>query len=121
MSDFDEFDELDGLLGRLRQPATPAELASETKTVDLMATTHRHAKGTTMFSSRRTRVATIIAAGLIGFGGVAAASPTLVGPDDIDKYVEATEQQAAEDEAAAAAEAQAAAEAAEAAEAAAEA
>jgi len=82
-----DFDELDGLLDRLRQPATPAELASETEMVDLMATTHRHAKGTTMFSSRRARVATLIAAGVIGFGGVAAAGPAVVGPDDIDEYV----------------------------------
>ena len=68
-----DFDDLDSLLGPLREPATPAELASERAMIDLMTTSHRHAKGTIMFSSRRARVATLIAAGVIGFGGVAAA------------------------------------------------
>ena len=70
MSDFDEFD---SLLGTLREPATPAELASERAMVDLMVKTQCNPKGNIMFSSRRTRVATFIAAGVIGFGGVAAA------------------------------------------------
>ncbi len=68
-----DFDDLDSLLGPLREPATPAELASERAMIDLMTTSHRHAKGNIMFSSRRARVATLIAAGVIGFGGVAAA------------------------------------------------
>lgn len=70
MSDFDEFD---SLLGTLREPATPAELASERAMVDLMVKTQCNPKGNIMFSSRRTRVATFIAAGVLGFGGVAAA------------------------------------------------
>jgi hypothetical protein len=69
-----DFDDLDDLLGPLRSPATPAELASEQHVVDLMAANHS-SKGTTMFTSRRARVATLIAAGIIGFGGVAAAGP----------------------------------------------
>ena len=75
MSDFDDLHELDGLIGPLRSPATPAELAAENAVVDLMAAAHHSSKGNTMFTTRRARVATLIAAGIIGFGGVAAAGP----------------------------------------------
>jgi hypothetical protein len=70
-----DFDDLDDLFGQLRSPATPAELAAERDVVELMATAHPSSKATTMFTSRRARVATLIAAGIIGFGGVAAAGP----------------------------------------------
>ena len=79
------FDDLDDVIGPLRSSATPAELAGETEMVSLMAHAHRTAKGNTMFTSRRARVATLIAAGVIGFGGVAAAGPggfSLLGNDD---------------------------------------
>jgi hypothetical protein len=75
MIDFDDFDDL---LGQLRTPATPAELAAEHDVVDLMAAAHHSSKGNTMFTSRRARVATLIAAGIIGFGGVAAAGPKVL-------------------------------------------
>jgi hypothetical protein len=69
-----DFEDLDDVFGALRSPATPSELSGETGMVDLMASHHRAAKGpTTMFTSRRSRVAVLIAAGVIGFGGVAAA------------------------------------------------
>lgn len=70
-----DFDDLDGLFGQLRSDATPAELADEERVLTLMASNHSSAKGTPMFTSRRIRVATFIAAGVIGFGGVAAAGP----------------------------------------------
>ena len=68
-----DFDDLDDLFGPLRSAATDAELAGETSHVDAMARHHRRQKGHTMFTSRRARVATFVAAGVIGFGGVAAA------------------------------------------------
>ncbi len=95
-----DFDDLDDLIGPLRGSATPAELASESEMVELMATTHRHAKGTIMFSSRRARVATLIAAGVIGFGGVAAAARPaldLTGLSD-DGGTKSTEEIEVEDE-----------------------
>lgn len=70
-----DFDDLDDLFGPLRSPATPAELTAEHDVVDLMVAAHHTSKGTTMFTSRRARVATLIAAGILGFGGAAAASP----------------------------------------------
>ncbi|TFH13417.1 MAG: hypothetical protein E4H05_10990, partial [Acidimicrobiales bacterium] len=70
-----DFDDLDDLLGPLRAPATAAELAAENDVVGLMAAAHHSSKGNTMFTSRRARVATLVAAGIIGFGGVAAAGP----------------------------------------------
>ena len=71
-------DDFDDLLGPLRTPATPAELAAEHDVVDLMVAAHHSSKGNTMFTSRRSRVATLIAAGIIGFGGVAAAGPKVL-------------------------------------------
>jgi hypothetical protein len=70
-----DFEDLDDVFGALRSPATPSELSGETGMVDLMTSHHRATKGSTMFTSRRARVATLIAAGVIGFGGVAAAGP----------------------------------------------
>ena len=70
-----DFEDLDDVFGALRSPATPSELSGETGMVDLMASHHRASKGSTMFTSRRSRVAVLIAAGVIGFGGVAAAGP----------------------------------------------
>ena len=79
-----DFDDLDDLFGPLRSPATPAELTAEHDVVDLMVTAHHTSKGTTMFTSRRARVATLIAAGILGFGGAAAASPGGVSLFDSD-------------------------------------
>jgi outer membrane biosynthesis protein TonB len=92
MSDFDDLDEL---FGPLRSDPTPAELASEHDVVALMAANHASSKGTTMFTSRRARVATLIAAGIIGFGGVAAAGPVafdLLEDEPVEEEVE-TEQE----------------------------
>jgi len=90
------FHDLDDVFDALRGPATPAELADETNSVDLMANAHLATKGKPMHSvSRRTRVATLIAAGVLGFGGVAAAgSPglqisELEGIDDVIAAVQA--------------------------------
>jgi hypothetical protein len=69
-----DFDDLDDVFGPLRSAATDAELAGETLHVDAMARHHRRQKGHIMFSSRRARVATFVAAGVIGFGGIAAAA-----------------------------------------------
>jgi hypothetical protein len=81
-----DFDDLDDLFGQLRSAATEAELAGETSHVDAMARHHRRQKGHTMFTTRRARVATFVAAGVIGFGGVAAAGSggpfSLTGSDD---------------------------------------
>jgi hypothetical protein len=88
-----DFDDLDDLIGPLRSSATPAELAGESEMVALMAHAHRTAKGNTMFTSRRARVATLIAAGVIGFGGVAAAGPggfSLTGSEDGGPTIEDT-------------------------------
>jgi hypothetical protein len=89
-----DFDDLDDMLSVLRSPATSAELEGEDATVDLMADHCRTRKGTHMFNSRRSRVATLIVAGVIGFGGVAAAGPggfDLAGSDDLDSLTPTTE------------------------------
>ena len=89
-----DFDDLDDVFGPLRSDATDAELAGETSHVDAMARHHRRQKGHTMFTSRRARVATFVAAGVIGFGGVAAAGPggpfALTGSDDTTTTTEVT-------------------------------
>ena len=75
------FNDPDDVVDALRAPATTAELADQSAVVELMAnaclaTAQPPARRTSMTSlSRRTRVATMIAAGVIGFGGVAAAGP----------------------------------------------
>jgi hypothetical protein len=69
-------DDLDDVFGPLRSSATTPELANEATTVDAMTHAHIASKGRiTMLNSRKARVATLIAAGIIGFGGVAAAGP----------------------------------------------
>ncbi len=71
MSDFHDPDDI---VDVLRGPATADELSGEAEIVDLMANAHLAARGTSMHSiSRRARLATLIAIGVIGFGGVAAA------------------------------------------------
>ena len=70
-----DFDDLDDVFGPLRSAATDAELAAECSLVDAMARQHRRQKGHNMFTSRRARVATFVAAGVLGFGGIAAAGP----------------------------------------------
>ncbi len=73
-------DSLDALFDELRQPATASELAGESNAVDAAVTALMSTKGTSMqilSSSRRLRVASFVAAGIIGFGGVAAAGPAV--------------------------------------------
>jgi hypothetical protein len=77
MNEFDDLAGLDEVFGPLRSPARPAELLQESAIVDLMANAHRTAEGKHMFTSRRARIATLVAAGVLGFGGMAAASPSL--------------------------------------------
>lgn len=82
-------DPLDALFEDLRQPATASELAGESTAVDAAVTAMMSTKGTSMHllsNSRRLRVASFVAAGIIGFGGVAAAGPavydTVAGGDE---------------------------------------
>jgi hypothetical protein len=71
MSDFHDPDDI---VDVLRGPARADELSGEAEIVELMANAHLAARGTSMYSvSRRARLATLIAIGVIGFGGVAAA------------------------------------------------
>jgi hypothetical protein len=79
MTEFDDLDDLQEVLGPLRSVARSAELSQERVMVDLMVNAHRTAEGKHMFTSRRARVATLVAAGVLGFGGMAAASPSLGG------------------------------------------
>jgi len=74
------FDDPDDVFSVLRMPASGIELENESQIVDLMANAHPSSKGnlmttSTRFTSRRARVGALIAAGVIGFGGVAAAGP----------------------------------------------
>jgi hypothetical protein len=82
-------DSLDAFFDDLRQPATASELAGESKAVDSVVSSLISTKGTSMHilsNSRRLRVASFVAAGIIGFGGVAAAGPAVydnvIGDDD---------------------------------------
>jgi hypothetical protein len=69
--------EIDELIAVLRSPARPCELADETSTIDAMADAFKSSEGmsTMKKTSRRARVGVLIATGIIGFGGVAAAGP----------------------------------------------
>jgi hypothetical protein len=69
------FDDLDSALEILRGPATETELAAEEQVVGLMAANHRPGSGPKRSGGRRSHVAAILAAGVIGVGGVAAAGP----------------------------------------------
>ncbi len=79
--------DLDAVFGPLRGAATADELVGRAEAVDAM--THVLVESNDRMSimkvSRRTRVATLIAVGVIGFGGVAAAGPGgFIGNDDAD-------------------------------------
>ena len=83
MSDFHDPDEI---IDALRGPATAAELSGEADAIALMAQAHNPGGRTPMhFTSRRARIATLIAAGVIGFGGVAAAGAADQ-PIDVEKF-----------------------------------
>lgn len=74
-------DPLDALLDALRRPASPSELAGESRAVDAVTASVRSTKGSSMrlrTNSRKLRAASFVAAGVIGFGGVAAAGPAVV-------------------------------------------
>ena len=93
-------DDLQRLIHTISQSGTPSELNSESLAVDAI-TSAMTTNGPLMFSkfpkfstiSKRSRVATFVAAGVIGFGGVAAAGPALLeqveSPDEV--VVETTE------------------------------
>ena len=93
MNEFDDLADLDDVFGPLRSVARPAELSQESATVDLMVNAHRTSEGKHMLTSRRARIATLVATGVLGFGGMAAASPKLGGDDPVlqDSTVESTE------------------------------
>ncbi len=84
------FDDADDVFSTLRLPASDAELHNESQIVELMVNAHPSSKGSLMtitstrFASRRARVGALIAAGVIGFGGVAAASPGGFDPLGLD-------------------------------------
>ena len=85
-------DPLDDLLRALSAPARGDELAGEADAVAQMRSvlTSTDAKGLTTVhasSSRRTRIATLVAAGVIGFGGVAAAGPGNFLPSSGDSFL----------------------------------
>lgn len=84
MNDFDDLSDLDEVFGPLRSAATPAELSQERAVVERMVKVRRTTEGKHMFTSRRARVATLVAAGVLGFGGMAAASPSLLGDQPVD-------------------------------------
>ncbi|HEX4980078.1 MAG TPA: hypothetical protein VFV63_00185, partial [Ilumatobacteraceae bacterium] len=67
--------ELDKVIGALRGAPTAAELAGEDAAVDAMAATMASTPATvrTFGSPRSLRVAAVVAASLIGMGGIAAA------------------------------------------------
>jgi hypothetical protein len=80
MNVLDDLDGLDGVLGPLRGAATPTELANESSTVERMVAAHRSAStGRFAATPRRAKVAALVAAGVLGFGGMAAASPSMLG------------------------------------------
>jgi len=80
MNEFDDLDDLDEVFGPLRSPAQSAELSRESATIDLMVDAHHTLEGKHMLTSRRARIATLVVAGVLGFGGMAAASsPGLLG------------------------------------------
>ena len=81
MNEFDDITDLDDVFGPLRSAAQPAELSQEKSTVDLMVKARCNSEGKSMFTSRRARIATLVAAGVLGFGGMAAASESLTGVD----------------------------------------
>ncbi len=86
MNEFDDLADLDEVFGPLRSPARPAELSQESATVDLMVKAHRTSEGNHMFTSRRARIATLVAAGVLGFGGMAAAaSPSFLGDEPTEE------------------------------------
>ena len=88
MNEFDDLADLDDVFGPLRSVARPAELSQESATVDLMVNAHRTSEGKHMLTSRRARIATLVATGVLGFGGMAAASPKLGGNDpEVEKAI----------------------------------
>ena len=99
MNEFDDLADLDDVFGPLRSVARPAELSLESATVDLMVNAHRTSEGKHMLTSRRARIATLVATGVLGFGGMAAASPDLGGNDpEVEKAIveESVEEQVVE-------------------------
>ncbi len=94
MNEFDDLTDLEDVFGPLRSAARSAELSQESATVDRMVKAHRTSEGKHMFTSRRARIATLVATGVLGFGGMAAASPTLRGEQPVlqDSTVESTEE-----------------------------
>ena len=99
MNEFDDLADLDDVFGPLRSVARSAELSQESATVDLMVNAHRTSEGKHMLTSRRARIATLVATGVLGFGGMAAASPDLGGNDpEVEKAIveESVEEQVVE-------------------------
>ncbi len=85
-------DEIDDLIGVLRSSALASELVDEHRTVAAMAEAFQSSeRRTNMHStSRRARIGVLIATGIIGFGGVAAAGPGGVFEDNDDVVEEST-------------------------------
>jgi hypothetical protein len=81
MKDFDDLTDLEDVFGLLRAPARSDELSHEDEMVKLMVNAHRTLEAKHMFTSRHARIATLVAAGILGFGGMAAASS----PDPLEQ------------------------------------
>lgn len=90
------FDDPDDVFATLRLPATEEELARESEVVDRMVSAHHSTKEPPMItvprpSGRRARIATLVAAGVLGFGGVAAAGPGGLDPLGLEAGDDSTE------------------------------
>jgi hypothetical protein len=90
--------EVDAIVAVLRSPATPAELASEQRVVDLMVQTHTRASEAPVKRHLRPgTVAVLLAAGVIGFGGAAAAGPGGLDPFGLDDETEVVDEPVVEE------------------------
>ena len=95
-------DDIQRLVESLRSPGLESELRGESFAVDAIASTMT-AKDASMNNrfSKKARVASFIAAGIIGFGGVAAAGPAamelVVGTDDMDEEPIAIEEESTDE------------------------
>jgi hypothetical protein len=90
MNEYDDLAGLEDVFGPLRSAARPAELSQESAMVDLMVTAHRTPEEKHMFRSRSARIATLVAVGVLGFGGMAAAEDPV--EDLFEAFVASTDE-----------------------------
>ena len=85
-------DRIEFLIDVLRQPGATSELADETRSVQTIASAITTSRGATPMNvrslrGRKLRVASFVAAGVIGFGAVAAAGPGSFNESALDSIV----------------------------------